>query len=264
MVDHGRRRPRARSRGCAVLGLRHGRAALHVARHGHRARVAARRVPRTPRRPARERRPSATRSSDVLYGPMLDRALRRSLRRVPRRADRSRTTSSSAAPQRDGSPPRTRETGFLGDPDEGVFCHPTIVDGVRADDELAVDRDVRPDGRSGQLLGASTRPWRSPTSPATASPRPSTRGRPRRSSRSDNAIVAGMVSVNNSTSGAEAHLPFGGNGKSGNGSRQSGTLGPRPGHSLAVAELGLLRAICRRRRWTPTPSCANRDFRLAD
>ena len=32
----------------------------------------------------------------------------------------------------------------------------------------------------------------------------------------------GMVSINNSTSGAEAHLPFGGNGKSGNGSRQSG------------------------------------------
>ena len=36
------------------------------------------------------------------------------------------------------------------------------------------------------------------------------------------ASSAGMVSVNNSTSGAEAHLPFGGNGKSGNGSRQSG------------------------------------------
>ena len=35
-------------------------------------------------------------------------------------------------------------------------------------------------------------------------------------------ISAGMVSVNNSTSGAEAHLPFGGNGRSGNGSRQSG------------------------------------------
>ena len=31
-----------------------------------------------------------------------------------------------------------------------------------------------------------------------------------------------MVSINNSTTGAEAHLPFGGNGKSGNGSRQSG------------------------------------------
>ena len=34
--------------------------------------------------------------------------------------------------------------------------------------------------------------------------------------------TAGMLSVNNSTSGAEAHLPFGGNGKSGNGSRLSG------------------------------------------
>jgi aldehyde dehydrogenase (NAD+) len=31
-----------------------------------------------------------------------------------------------------------------------------------------------------------------------------------------------MVSVCNTTSGAEAHLPFGGNGRSGNGSRQSG------------------------------------------
>ncbi|MEN9825897.1 MAG: hypothetical protein RI953_1642, partial [Pseudomonadota bacterium] len=35
-------------------------------------------------------------------------------------------------------------------------------------------------------------------------------------------IRAGMTSINNSTTGAEAHLPFGGNGKSGNGSRQSG------------------------------------------
>ena len=35
-------------------------------------------------------------------------------------------------------------------------------------------------------------------------------------------ISAGMSSINNSTTGAEAHLPFGGNGKSGNGSRQSG------------------------------------------
>ncbi|MFT6942878.1 MAG: acyl-CoA reductase-like NAD-dependent aldehyde dehydrogenase, partial [Nitriliruptoraceae bacterium] len=35
-------------------------------------------------------------------------------------------------------------------------------------------------------------------------------------------ISAGMCSVNNSTSGAEAHLPFGGNGRSGNGARQSG------------------------------------------
>ena len=35
-------------------------------------------------------------------------------------------------------------------------------------------------------------------------------------------IRAGMTSINNSTSGAEAHLPFGGTGWSGNGTRESG------------------------------------------
>lgn len=35
-------------------------------------------------------------------------------------------------------------------------------------------------------------------------------------------IKAGMASINNSTTGAEAHMPFGGNGWSGNGTRESG------------------------------------------
>ena len=35
-------------------------------------------------------------------------------------------------------------------------------------------------------------------------------------------IGAGMTSINNGTTGAEAHLPFGGNGWSGNGTRESG------------------------------------------
>jgi aldehyde dehydrogenase (NAD+) len=35
-------------------------------------------------------------------------------------------------------------------------------------------------------------------------------------------IKAGMSSINNSTSGAEAHMPFGGTGWSGNGTRESG------------------------------------------
>src|SRR4029077_20999785 len=45
---------------------------------------------------------------------------------------------------------------------------------------------------------------------------------PRSAFRFREQIRAGMCSVNNSTSGAESHLPFGGNGKSGNGARQSG------------------------------------------
>ena len=48
-------------------------------------------------------------------------------------------------------------------------------------------------------------------------------GDPQEAFRFQRGVGAGMVSICNSTSGAEAHLPFGGNGRSGNGSRQSGT-----------------------------------------
>ena len=65
---HGRRQPRAGRRGCAVLGLRDGRAALHVARHRHRARVAARRVRRAARRPPRDGRRSAIRTRPCSTG----------------------------------------------------------------------------------------------------------------------------------------------------------------------------------------------------
>jgi aldehyde dehydrogenase (NAD+) len=45
---------------------------------------------------------------------------------------------------------------------------------------------------------------------------------PKRAYQYKTEITAGMTSINNSTTGAEAHVPFGGNGKSGNGGRQSG------------------------------------------
>ena len=73
-----------------------------------------------------------------------------------------------------------------------------------------------------RVLDASTRRWSWPTTTATGSPPRSTRRSGTNAFRFRERITAGMVSVNNSTSGAEAHLPFGGNGKSGNGSRQSG------------------------------------------
>ena len=80
---------------------------------------------------------------DVLYGPMLDRRfadrfdgyLERLIlphHQLPGSTATGRITSSS---------PRT---GFLGDPDAGVFCHPTIVAGVRAEDELAVTETFGP------------------------------------------------------------------------------------------------------------------------
>ena len=111
--------------------------------------------------------------------------------------------------------------GFVGDPDAGLYNHPTIVDGVTADDDLYSTETFGP------IVGVATfgdfdeaialangHGYGLSASIYTTDPKSAFRFRER--------VSAGMVSVNNSTSGAEAHLPFGGNGKSGNGSRQSG------------------------------------------
>jgi aldehyde dehydrogenase (NAD+) len=111
--------------------------------------------------------------------------------------------------------------GFVGDPDAGIFYHPTLVVGVTADDDIYSTETFGPivgvarfssfdeamELANGHGYGLSSAIY-------TRSGENAFRFRER--------ITAGMVSVNNSTSGAEAHLPFGGNGKSGNGSRQSG------------------------------------------
>jgi acyl-CoA reductase-like NAD-dependent aldehyde dehydrogenase len=111
--------------------------------------------------------------------------------------------------------------GFIGDPDAGIFCHPTIVDGVREDDAIFRNETFGPlvGVTAYRDLDEAIRLANAPgygLSSAIYSSEPAEVFAFRRG------ICAGMVSVNNSTSGAEAHLPFGGNAKSGNGSRQSG------------------------------------------
>ncbi|MCA1715672.1 MAG: aldehyde dehydrogenase family protein [Actinobacteria bacterium] len=110
---------------------------------------------------------------------------------------------------------------FVGDPEAGLYCHPTIIDGVTADDELYrietfgpivsiaafADFDEAVALANGHGYGLSAAIYTRDAANALRFRERST---------------AGMISVNNSTSGAEAHLPFGGNGKSGNGSRLSG------------------------------------------
>lgn len=114
--------------------------------------------------------------------------------------------------------------GFVGDRDSwqsGLYYHPVIVDGVRVDDELFRTETFGPivgiatyDDFDQALAMANAPGYGLSSSIYTTDPTEAFRFR--------TGIGAGMVSVNNSTSGAEAHLPFGGNGKSGNGSRQSG------------------------------------------
>ncbi|MEI8057446.1 MAG: aldehyde dehydrogenase family protein [Actinomycetes bacterium] len=156
---------------------------------------------------------------DVLYGPMISAAyLRTHERNLELVADHHRVHGSTGVGQITADNPRA---GFVGDPDVGVFAHPTIVEGVRAGDALydtetfgplvglgrfsSLDEAIELSNGHGYGLSSSI---------YTTSPDSVWRFRSR--------IGSGMVSVNNSTSGAEAHLPFGGNGRSGNGSRQSG------------------------------------------
>jgi aldehyde dehydrogenase (NAD+) len=168
---------------------------------------------------AAEQAPIGDPTQDVLYGPMIhERFCDRFLDWLELIQDHHSVSGSSATGRIDSANPRE---GFVGDPEIGLYCHPTIVDGVRRNDELYStetfgplvgvmsfsDFDEAIELANGHGYGLSAAIY-------TTHAEHGFRFRERCS--------AGMVSVNNSTSGAEAHLPFGGNGKSGNGSRQSG------------------------------------------
>jgi acyl-CoA reductase-like NAD-dependent aldehyde dehydrogenase len=158
-------------------------------------------------------------SEDVLYGPMMSERFADAFEaHLGRIAGHHAVHGSSAVGRISAERPRE---GFVGDPERGLFYHPTIVSGVRPDDELARTETFGP------LVGvARFEDWEEAMALANGhgyglSSAIYTRDA-RHAFRFREAITAGMVSVNNSTSGAEAHLPFGGNGRSGNGSRQSG------------------------------------------
>jgi alpha-ketoglutaric semialdehyde dehydrogenase len=111
--------------------------------------------------------------------------------------------------------------GFVGDPSTGLYYHPMVVDGVRPGDRIFMEETFGPivGVTTYQSLNEAIELANAPgyglsSSIYTTDPKDAFSFRDK--------ISAGMVSINNSTSGAEAHLPFGGNGKSGNGSRQSG------------------------------------------
>ena len=103
--------------------------------------------------------------------------------------------------------------GFVGDPAAGIYAHPTIVDGITRDDDLYRTETFGPlvgvgtFGRLDEAIElANGHGYGLSSSIYTTDPKSAFRFR--------EGVSAGMLSVNNSTSGAEAHLPFGGNGRS--------------------------------------------------
>lgn len=156
---------------------------------------------------------------DVLYGPLIDERYLVTLEGwLDRIAAHHETLGSDGMGRITSANPRT---GFVGDPDQGVYAHPTIVAGVRPDDDLYRSETfgplvgVAPFATLDEAIALANGPGYG-LSAAIYTNAPASAFRFRQG------CSAGMISVNNSTSGAEAHLPFGGNGKSGNGSRQSG------------------------------------------
>jgi aldehyde dehydrogenase (NAD+) len=156
---------------------------------------------------------------DVLYGPMISsRFCERFLGWLDWVQPHHTLLGSTGTGRITAADPRE---GFVGDPEAGLFVHPTIVDGVTTDDDLYKQETFGP------IVGVATfgdfdeaialangHGYGLSSAIYTDDPLSVFRFRER--------ISAGMVSVNNSTTGAEAHLPFGGNGRSGNGARQSG------------------------------------------
>ncbi len=154
---------------------------------------------------------------DVLYGPMLSERFLQGWEKWLGEIQPHHTVHGPTGRITSTNP----RPGFLGDPDAGVYAHPVVVSGVRAEDALYRNETFGPlvpvmrfgtfdeavELANGHGYGLSSAIY---TRDAAAVFRFRER------------VSAGMLSVNNSTSGAEAHLPFGGNGKSGNGSRQSG------------------------------------------
>jgi aldehyde dehydrogenase (NAD+) len=157
--------------------------------------------------------------SDVLYGPMIsEKYLENHLKHLSMIQGHHKTSGSSATGRITKANPRER---FVGDPDSGVFAHPVIVSGLKSEDELYRTETFGPLVTVGKFKSLDEALELSNGHGYGLSSAIYTRD-PENVWRFREGISAGMVSVNNSTSGAEAHLPFGGNGKSGNGSRQSG------------------------------------------
>ena len=117
--------------------------------------------------------------------------------------------------------PGDEPDGFTGDATHGLYATPRIFDKVTIDMRIAQEECFGPtvnlievDGMDQAMAVANGTPYGLSSAIYTRDARYMLRFKEE--------ITAGMTSINNSTTGAEAHLPFGGNGWSGNGTRESG------------------------------------------
>ena len=155
---------------------------------------------------------------DVLYGPMLSEKYAKDFLAGIEMAQGSGATQLwGNGPVVEGNTPEN----FVGDPSEGVFMWPHVFADVTEDMECfheeifgPVVTVVKADDFDHALHLANASPYGLSSAIYTNDRLEAYRYK--------TGIKAGMTGINNSTSGAEAHLPFGGVKGSGNGTRESG------------------------------------------
>jgi aldehyde dehydrogenase (NAD+) len=155
---------------------------------------------------------------DVLYGPFISE---RFLQAWERHYELGRDCGATLAYGAGRITRERRPAGFLGDPDAGWFGWPTVWTGVRPEMRIFQEEIFGPtvnvvavDGFDAALTAANATPYGLSSAIYTANREWAHRFK--------HEISAGMTSINNSTTGAEAHMPFGGVKASGNGTRESG------------------------------------------
>ena len=90
-------------------------------------------------------------TEDVLYGPMIDERFAERFEEWLGLVHDHHTVHGSTGTGR--ITPATRARDSWATPTPGIYCHPTIVDGVTADDDLYAHRDLRPARRAWRTFG---------------------------------------------------------------------------------------------------------------
>lgn len=157
-------------------------------------------------------------NEDVAYGPFINERFMAGWE-----AQRATGLGEGAKLLVDGAriTPGHEPPGFSGDAEHGLYASPRIFDEVETHMRIFQEECFGPtvnlvqvDDFEGALKAANGTPYGLSSAIYTRDARAMLRFK--------EGIRAGMTSINNSTTGAEAHLPFGGNGWSGNGTRESG------------------------------------------
>jgi len=157
-------------------------------------------------------------SNDVLYGPLINEKFLKDFMESYEigKNDGAELLYGKGRITKDNIP-----ENFVGNPEDGIYVWPVIWDKVKIEMKIAQEEFFGPvipiievgsieealEVANGTRYGLSSAIYTN---------------NPFYMYKFKNEIGAGMGSINNSTIGAEAHMPFGGNGESGNNTRESG------------------------------------------